>query len=263
MRRATALLLLSFGFGCYEDVKLPKAATPVALPRTGFPLDALDRTLGAVVDAEGRVDYEKLRAARGDLERFLQLAAQTSPEKEPGRFRAKSQAITYWLNLYLAATLYGVSERPGLKTIEGVQRELYFFTRYSVGGKEMSLYQMEEALARLQPHDLRLRGLIFCASRDCPPIPQRAIAPEQLKAALEAGARWLCGKDKVQVDKDSKSARVLLSPEFQWFGKDVEAAGGALKFCRSHGREELPLNAELRYRNFDWRLKAQPKGAQP
>lgn len=261
MRPALALsLCFLLAAACSEPVKLP---TPkggaVKLPKTGFPLAPLDRTLAAVVDDKGRVDYARLRAHRGDLERFLNQAAQTSPRSEPGRFRGRSHAAAYWINVYLAATLFGVTERPQLKSLEGEQRDFYYFSRYPIGGAQLSLFEMEEALFRLYPHDLRLRGLTYCASVDCPPLPRAAIRPDDIKAALKAAGGYLCGPKNVQPEEAAGGRRrLLLNPIFQWFGRDVEEAGGAVKFCRAHGRPELREDAELRYRTFDWRINSQP-----
>lgn len=263
MRRL--LLPLIFVLGCYQTQEAPKPAG-LKLPKQGFSAEDLDQALRLVVGPKGEIQRGQLDAAKPHLARFVGLLALRSPSQDPEHFRSKNSAIAYWLNAYIGLSLYGLATHPELQSMEKAKRDFFFFTRYSLRQGPMSIYDVELEIKRLYPKDARLRAMLSCLSADCPPPPARALTAENLNASLKSANQALCARLEIQAPKTLPAAKgssqppkpppteVVGSQFFDWYQKDWESAGGLIPFCRKHGRTDIPGDAQLVTRLFDWRL---------
>ena len=122
----------------------PALPIPTASDPIPFPHRALSEILAAAVDDQGRVDYIEVAARRADLERYLFALAQTSPHHAPKSFPSEADRLAYWINAYNAAVLYGVIQRPGLKSVYDRRYRFFGLTRYVFGGEALSFTHARE-----------------------------------------------------------------------------------------------------------------------
>lgn len=253
---ASAVLVWAATSACFAQVSIPKAQGPALPIAPGhFPHDAFGAVLAAVVDEQGRVDYRALRAEREELERYLLALAQTSPHKDPEAFPRREDQLAYWINAYNAAVLYGVTERPGLRSVNDRVKNFFYFTRYQLGDEQLSLYKLENDVIRSELPDARVRFALNWAADGCAKLPAEAFTPEKLDAQLDRQAAEFCANPRrVRFEKN----HVEVSQIFEWYEDDFKDEGGVIAFCRKYGREELPEDGEVSYIPFDWDLNTQP-----
>jgi hypothetical protein len=250
-------VLFALGSGCTTTVAIsPSPAS--APPEAGrFPHEILDGLLLRVVDPAGRVDYATLRrpTARAELERYLAALGETSPHQDPEAFPSRESRLAYWLNAYNACVLYGVIDRPELRSVKEVEKSFFYFTRYKLGDEELSLYAIENEVLR-RMGEPRVHMVMNCAALGCPEMSDEALVPERLEEQLSmASARFCANPSKLRIDL---TGQVAMSPIFEWYAADFDEAGGGLGFCRRFGRDDLPAQAAVSYLPWDWSLNAQP-----
>lgn len=229
------------------------AAAARAQPAVERPLD---RVLGAVVGADGRVDYGLLaRSHRGDLDAALDAVARTSPDA----LRSDAQKTAFLVNAYNAHVLRLVLEHPRARNLErdGLFRR-FFETPVVVAGQRMTLNELEHgalrrqdrvdgeavprALRALRPDrvDPRIHVGLNCAAVSCPPLGRRAFRASTLDRDLgRAWRSFVASPRAVRLDGD----RLVLSSIFDWFSADFEAGdrrlGDVLAASLGSGRPEV------------------------
>lgn len=257
MRRAATLFALTafatLAPGCFKYEK--PAMMAQQKPDAGaFPHQLLTEALDGHVSEDGLIDYQAIAADRSKLEAFLGYVAKTSPVKDPELFPTEDDAKAYYINAYNALAIRGVIDRPGLKSVNDIKVEYFYYTRYSVGGKKLDLYRLENSVIRPTFNDPRIHFALNCQSGGCPIFPQVAFPSEGLDAFLdEQTDRFVHHPEKVRQKEDGSWE---VSQIFEWYAKDFEKAGGAAAFIHGY-REEVPADAALTYIPYDWSLIAQ------
>lgn len=240
--------------GCFKYAKPADVADQK--PEAGsFPHAMFSELLDGKVSEDGLIDYQAVAAERGKLEAYLGYVAKTSPAKDPALFPTPEDAKAYYINAYNALAIRGVIDRPGLKSVNDIKVEYFYYTRYSVGGRKLDLYRLENSVIRPTFDDPRIHFALNCQSGGCPIFPQVAFPAEGLDAFLdEQTVRFVNHPEKVRQKEDGSWE---VSQIFEWYAKDFESAGGAAAFIHRY-REEVPADAVLTYIPYDWALIAQP-----
>mmetsp|Transcript_19268 Transcript_19268/g.61958 ORF Transcript_19268/g.61958 Transcript_19268/m.61958 type:complete len:311 (+) Transcript_19268:1-933(+) len=207
---------------------------------------------------EGVVDYDGLRSdARFDA--YLELLAANEPE-------APFERLAYALNAYNALCANFVVRNPGITSILDLSTKeagpVWDQPAGELGGKTVSLNDVEHKWLRDTWDDPRIHACIVCASKSCPPLSQRAFVGDDEKTlddAMDTCAKtWVSDTTKgCHVDADRR--KITLSRIFLWFEDDFEFEGGPLHFC-GRWRDDLPATQEggwaIRYFDYDWSLNA-------
>ena len=213
----------------------------------------LDRVLGAVVAADGRVDYASLGARHAaDLDATLAAIA----EADPASLRSDAQKTAFLVNAYNAHVLKRVLD-TGARDLE--RQDLFgafFRTPVRVAGRSMTLDQLEHGVLRRQNEvngeavpralrvlrpsrlDHRIHAAINCAAASCPPLQTRAFRAATLDRDLDRVWRTFLGSSRAaRLD----GRRLVLSSIFDWFAADVEAGGrlGDVLLRDMRGRRDL------------------------
>ncbi|MEM1117094.1 MAG: DUF547 domain-containing protein [Bacteroidota bacterium] len=232
-------------------LSLALATAAAAQPSVEAPLD---RVLGAVVGADGRVDYARLGARHAaDLDAALRAIA----EADPAVLRTDAQKTAFLVNAYNAHVLKRVLETPRASNLE--RQDLFgafFRTPVRVAGRSMTLDQLEHGILRrentvngrsvpralraLRPGrvDPRIHAAVNCAAISCPPLQRRAFRASTLDRDLDRAWRaFLASPRAARLD----GRRVVLSSLFDWFAADVEAEGrlGDVLLRDMAGRSDL------------------------
>jgi hypothetical protein len=215
----------------------------------------LDALLSHFVDEAGLVDYAGLLQSRSDLQAWLGRISTYSPDSHPSMFPDENARLAYWLNAYNAWALYLVTE-PGSAGPAG-EEQLEFFVRRRVrlGGKVISLFDLDHDIIRDRFEDPRVHFALNFGALGGPALQREAFRGERLSEQLDAATRRFCADEsKVLV----RAGQVEVSALFDWYAQDFDPDGGAIAFCEKWGRAGLPLDGDVAYLPFDWRLNAQP-----
>lgn len=217
---------------------------------------AWGRVLAANVDAEGRVAFDRLAASR-DFKTYIAYIGRESPIAQPEKFPTPQATLAELLNQYNALAMYGVvktGEREGFTTFF---KRLGFFklTEFRMGGREISLYDLENDVVRPMG-DPRVHTALNCMSTGCPRLPQKPYTAAGLDRELDAGAREFFNKTKyVQVDASRRVAR--LSEILKFFTGDFvnsKQATSLIAYVNRYRRDKIPEDYAVEFIPYDWAL---------
>lgn len=222
-----------------------------------------DRVVKKHVNAIGEVNYGALKTDRADLDAYVKLLGEISPENKPALFPSKAHELAYYINAYNAFTTAGVVNGYPTKSVRDLGMLFGFFRRYDyvMGGRRISLSSLENDIIRsARFSEPRIHFAIVCASLSCPKVAAEAYTGEKLEQQLTAAAKQFVNERRnVYVQANS----VTLSEIFKWYEKDflAKAPGGILEFAKLYASEELksaldklPKGVKLRYFDYDWSI---------
>lgn len=218
---------------------------------------ALDALLKRHVKPGGFVDYKGLKAESAALDAYLAAVA-----KAPFDDLDRDEKLALLINAYNAFTLRLILDRYPLKSIKDIPDEgRWNARRWIVGGRTLSLNQLEHEEIRPKFREPRVHFALVCAAVGCPPLRAEAYRGEAIEAQLEAqsaethaGARWFrfkAGEDRVE-----------LTRLYDWYAGDFEQAAGSAS--RYAARWSPPLKAALdsgkspsvKWLPYDWSLNS-------
>lgn len=206
----------------------------------------------------GVVDYRGLKGDEGRLDRYLDLLNRARVEDFD-----RNTAFAFYIDAYNACTLKLVlGGYPGIRSIKELGS---FFSPFGkkpvcpVGGKVLTLDDIEHGVLRPRFRDPRVHFAINCASRGCPILASVPYRGETLDAQLDAAARgFINNPEKCRVE----DGRLKLSMIFKWYAGDFQngvpafigkyAEGDLKRALSDHGRD-LPVD----YLDYDWTLNGE------
>lgn len=178
-----------------------------------FDHGTFDDLLSEHVDQEsGTVDYSGLSENRGQLETYLDRIAGVDLAELPG-----DEQLALLINAYNGYTLQLVLDNyPGIDSIQDLS-EPWSRERYTVGGYDLSLDQIEHRLIRPIYRDPRIHFAVNCAAVDCPYLAESAYTGENLDEQLEARAEAILTDEQfVRVEDETLGySRVM-----EWYKVD-------------------------------------------
>lgn len=231
------------------------------------------------VEKDSKVDYYQLRKHPEELKKYLKDLANVR-KKEYETFTVKQQ-ISYWVNLYNAATIWTITQnypilpkdpdpmypKNSVRQIEGFWTKLRFNT--ALGKKTLNQIELEELTKFHEP----LIVFILCnGTMGSPPLPNQAIHPERLEEQLADAAREFC-LDPANVRADPASKAIYLSEVFKakgnWFVRKYYKLGhfkrrtkteiAILNFLNNYAgmMEKMMIlkdDFEIKFIEYDWSL---------
>jgi hypothetical protein len=237
--------------GCSSTIRPPAVELPAE------PIGAWSSVLSRFVDAEGRVAFDRLKADRGELDKYVAYIAATRPDSFP----EGNERLAYYLNSYNALAMYGVLEKGIPADLDGTFKRIRFFllTDYVIGGEEVSLYSYENDTIR-KLGEPRVHFALNCMSVGCPRLPQIPFQAASLDAELDRGAREFFNSSKyVQVDEKERVVRVSQILEFftEDFVNDRQAKS-LVEFVNRYREQRIPEDFEVEFIPYDWTINRQP-----
>jgi len=218
---------------------------------------ALDQLLKSHVDAEGWVDYGSLAGSEDQLQGYLDQIAEVSFD-ELGR----DEKLTLLINGYNAATLKLIVENLPIDSIMDIsESQRWDAKRWRIGGKRMSLNQLEHEEIRPNFAEPRIHFALVCAAVGCPPLRNEAYAAEKLDSQLEEQAQYV-HDHSTWFEFDPGRGELSLTKLYSWYGDDfVQKSGSVEQFAANYSSElarflnsgETPVTTWLPY---DWSLNS-------
>ncbi|MBT8333474.1 MAG: DUF547 domain-containing protein [Desulfobacterales bacterium] len=216
--------------GCTSIRPASTMGTAVNAPQAQFSYTSYATLLRTNVSERGLVDYQALSKNQQELDRFYAQIAQQSPDSHPHLFPTQHDQLAYWINAYNATVIKGVLEYYPISSVEAVKPPallfffpsksgFFFFNRFIYGGRETSLYYLENKVIRERFEDPRFHFALNCASSSCPKLPRTPFLPETLAKQLDQETRRFINNEQ-NVRFDATNQTLYLSAIFKWYEED-------------------------------------------
>lgn len=203
-----------------------------------------DQLLGRYVKA-GRIDYAGLKAS-GALTPLVSEISTTDLSALRGNERK-----AYLINAYNLLVINQALENYPLKSVLDVSG---FFDgkKQTVGGRKLTLNQLEKDLILKEFKDARLHFVLVCGATGCPPITNFAYQPSELEAQLNRQTRAALN-DVTFIRASGEKAE--LSKIFEWYAADFGGSkANVLGFINKYRSNKIPASATVSYYEYDWSL---------
>ena len=202
-------------------------------------------------------DYDAASRDREHLDGYVAWLAQTSPTT----LNRREDKLAYYINAYNALTIASVlSFWPEIKSVSTIKPNFEFFKAeiHTIGGKKVSLDQIENKIIRPTFNDPRIHAALNCASKSCPPLANFAFEADKLTDQLNRVFKAFAN-DQNRNRVEPETGVVLLSKIFDWYKVDFASAGGAsaylATFVDDKTRKRILLNPKsIGFLEYDWQL---------
>ncbi|WP_420570629.1 DUF547 domain-containing protein [Kordia sp.] len=197
---------------------------------------------------DGRVNYKAIKKNAAQLDEIL---AATNSIKV-----SKSDANTYqayWINIYNLTVIKGIVENYPVKSPLDI-KGLFDKTKYEVGGKKITLNDIEHKLLRGQfNNDPRFHFVLVCAGLGCPPIIAEAYMPNTLTKQLDRQTKLALNSDDF-IKVNARKKRVQLSELLKWYKDDFRQDGNEIDFINKYRNEKIAEKSKISYYPYNWKL---------
>lgn len=211
------------------------------------------------------VDYDGFSKDRGELKTYLgKLSAVTEPEYDDF---SRNEKLAFLINAYNAYTIELILRHypdiDSIKEIGNLFKQPWDITFFRLLGEERKLNELEHKMIRVWFDEPMIHFVVNCASVGCPALRPEALTGEQLEEQMrDSTRRFLSDSSRNHFNLDDGEVRV--SPIFNWYSGDFEAAGGVKSFLANYA-EQLGDNKnerrrirqgdfDLDYTRYDWDL---------
>lgn len=244
--RSLGFLLLFFGL----------TIVSVAAPPSHAGWDSL---LKRYVNERGLVDYKGLKRDQARLQTYLDLLSRTPPAPS----WSTNEQMAYWINAYNAFTVQLILNHYPVESIKdiGFAVQIPFVNTpwaekfFTIGGKKMSLDNIEHGTLRKQFNDPRIHFALVCAARSCPRLRNEAYVPARLAEQLnEQGVDFLNDPAKNAITP----ARASLSKLFDWYEGDfTKNKRSVVYWVNRYSQTKISDDTPISYLDYNWQLNEQ------
>ncbi len=199
--------------------------------------------------SNGKVAYGKIHADPSELHAILELAKGLEVKVSDAK---NYQA--FWINAYNIAVIKGINDNYPIKS---PLSKAGFFDKvnYDVGGKQVTLNDIENKLLRAKFKDARIHFVLVCGAIGCPPLISEAYLPGTLDAQLDEQTRLAINGNFIKVNVKKK--KVLGSEILKWYKEDFVREGNEIDYLNKYRDEKIPSEYKLSYFTYDWALNKQ------
>jgi hypothetical protein len=257
-----ALFTLQLAAGLAVAAPLPTlAAVPAVATAPAAAPDhaAFDKLLKKHVNSKGQVNYKGFKADEKEFNQYLALLSKNAPAAS----WSKQEQMAYWINAYNAYTIRLILDHYPVQSIKdiGSKIKIPFVTTpwaakfFSIGGKKMSLDEIEHGTLRKKFNDPRIHFALVCASVSCPSLRNEAYTAAKLDSQLDdQGRDFVNNPAKNKISKSSAQ----LSKYFDWYKGDWSENGqSVVKWVNKYSTTKLDANAKIDFLDYNWNLNEQ------
>lgn len=226
--------------------------------------DALERwrsVLERAVDAEGRIDFDAIAAAPGDLDAFVAWIGRHGPGTTAQDFASPAAVLAYHLNAYNALAMAGVVDEGIPGGFDSVFKRAAFFTlrKITVDGRRTSLHAYENEVIR-KLGDPRVHFALNCMARACPRLAREPFTAAHVDAQLDAAAREFLNSPR-HIRLDAAKRELWLSEILDFYTEDFVGSDDRhqlIAYVNRYRDEPVPADFEVRFIPYDWTVNRQP-----
>ncbi|CAN5697799.1 DUF547 domain-containing protein [soil metagenome] len=236
---------------------------------------AFTRVLREVVVVPN-VDYSRLEANRGGLDRYLAELAATDPARLSAAPR--DDQLAFWINAYNACMLRVVIdhypiERQRLGLFQRARiavagypansvwqiRDVFDGKHCEVAGAPRSQDEIEHEIIRPRFGEPRIHFAVNCAARSCPVLWPEAYTGERLEEQLERAVRNLVGNPAHFRVVAENGPELRLNKVLDWYSEDFGGVEGLRTFFLTYLEGETLAQVRdpatpIRFFDYDWTL---------
>ncbi len=194
----------------------------------------------------GKVDYKAIHKDQTSLNELLKIAKGISVNiKDANNYQA------FWINAYNISVIKGIVDNYPTKS--PLDHNGFFDkTTYSLGGKSITLNDIENKLLRAKFKDARFHFVLVCGAIGCPPLISQAYLPNTLNAQLDTQTKKALNGDFLKVS--TKKKKVEVSEIMKWYKEDFVQSGNEIDFINIYRIKKIPDNYKLSYFTYNWSL---------
>jgi hypothetical protein len=122
---------------------------------------------------------------------------------------------------------------------------------FRIGGKEMSLDEIEHKILRKEFNEPRIHFAINCASVSCPPLRNEAYVAHKLNKQLDEQGRTFVNNPKYN---KITPERVEVSQIFNWFKGDFTKEGSLIDYLNRYAKVKIKPEAKVGHMKYNWNL---------
>ena len=89
------------------------------------------------------MNYQAIIDSPYNINEYLDFIKNVSPQSHPKLFPTQSDKLAYWINAYNALVIKLMIENPSTNILEISFGHLIWLTKFDVGLKKISLYEIE------------------------------------------------------------------------------------------------------------------------
>lgn len=226
------------------------------IPHQGYDLWA--KVLNEYVNNQGRVDYQRLKENRGDLDKFIDQVRNTNIDA-----MSPAEQKTFWINAYNALTMRLIIDKYPLKFggIRSINWGRPWSIKMQVAHQELPLGDIEHKILR-PLGDPRVHFALNCASIGCPKLPDKPFDPERLDEQLDYETkRFMNDPQKVRLDREMNI--LYHSDLLNWYEDDfLVVAEDKLSYIKQYLNDDDKAYLDthevtLKKIKYDWGLNEQ------
>ncbi|WP_299110812.1 DUF547 domain-containing protein [uncultured Winogradskyella sp.] len=199
---------------------------------------------------DGKVDYKAIHKDQSALDEILKLAESITINTS----NAKNYQA-FWINAYNIATIKGIIDNyPTKSPLDN--KGFFDKTTYSLGGKNITLNDIENKLLRANFKDARFHFVLVCGAVGCPPLISEAYMPSTLDTQLESQTKKTLNGNFLKVN--TKKKKVEVSEIMKWYKEDFTRDGMTeIDFINKYRTKQIPDNYKVSYFSYNWSLNTQ------
>ena len=238
----------------------------------------LDSVLSSFVDKNGLVNYTGLQKDRTKLDVYIDSIGSISPKSNPERFSSSTDQLAYWINVYNALVLRGITDAYPVTSVKDIHLFNGFFNRHTwnVGGQKMTLDTIENDIIRPQFNDPRIHFVLNCGAMSCPPLENRAFTGNSLDKRLERALMRFISNERFFTLRGNQ---LFLSKIIDWYKSDFYPKGRLtspdnpvvnplisyfIPYIDRPKKNQLESpTLKIEFHEYDWSLNAQPNSPVP
>lgn len=200
---------------------------------------------------DGKVDYAGIHSNQDDLNELLNIAVAIDVSKNDAE---NYQA--FWINSYNLSVIKGIIDHYPTKS--PLNHSGFFDkTTYKLGGKNITLNDIEHKLLRAQFKDPRYHFVLVCGAIGCPPLINEAYLPNTLDKQLSTQTSLAMNGDYF-IKVNEKKKRVEGSEILKWYKEDFTMNGTSeIDFINLYRTKKIPDNYKLTYSIYNWNINKQ------
>lgn len=200
--------------------------------------------------SNGKVAYSKIHANQDKLNELLVLAESILVSEED-----EKTYQAFWINAYNVSVIKGIIDNyPTNSPLD--DKGFFDKTKHSLGGKQITLNDIEHKLLRAKYKDARFHFVLVCGALGCPPLISKAYMPNTLDKQLETQTKLALNGSFLKVNVKKK--RVEASKIMEWYKEDFTRNGATeIDFINTYRTEKIPEKSKLSYFPYNWNINKQ------
>lgn len=126
----------------------------------------------------------------------------------------------------------------------------------NVGGKDLTLNELEKGVLFKQYPDARFHFVLVCAAIGCPELADKAYRGESLNEQLDLQTKLTLNNPKhVQLDEANEVLKV--TSLFSWYKADFTKAGSMISYINNYRTTPVAESFSVEFLDYNWDLNAQ------